>query len=154
MSYERMRDEAAKLNIHIYEMAMPPATKGLYSDKVIWINKQIPTEVEKACVLAEELGHYHTSSGNILDQSDIRNRKQERTARQWAYYCMIPLDKIINAHKARISGRYDLAEYLGVTEHFLQEAIDRYTEKYGLYVRVDEKYTIYFEPLRVIEQFY
>lgn len=153
MPYERLRAEASKHNVLIYEMPMPPTIKGLYADNIIWINRKMNTQVEKACILAEELGHYHTSSGNILDQSDIRNRKQELRARQWAYQCMLPLDKIVQAYQARICGRYELSEFLEVTEEFLQTAIDRYTAKYGLYVRVDKKYTICFEPLRVIEYF-
>lgn len=154
MPYERLRDlEASKNNIQVFETPMPPTIKGLYADKIIWINKTINTQVEKVCILAEELGHYHTSSGNILDQSDIRNRKQELRARQWAYQCMIPLDKIVQAYHTRISGRHDLADFLEVTEEFLQAAIDRYTAKYGLYVTLDEKYIIYFDPLRVIEYF-
>lgn len=64
---------------------------------------------------------------------------------------MIPLEGIVQAHHARISGRYDLAEYLGVTEQFLQSAIDRYTEKFGLSVRADERHIILFDPLGVIE---
>jgi len=152
LSFERLLAEAKKHNIHIYEMPMPASTKGLYADNVIWINRSINTQVEKACILAEELGHYHTSSGNILDQSDIRNCKQELRARQWAYKCLLPLDNIVKAHHARISGRYELADFLNVTEDFLQAAIDRYTEKYGFYVQVDDKYAIYFDPLRVIER--
>ena len=42
------------------------------------------TDIEKSCVLAEELGHYYTTVGDILDQSDDGNRKQERRARLWA----------------------------------------------------------------------
>ncbi|MMZ62062.1 hypothetical protein D1872_242480 [compost metagenome] len=64
---------------------------------------------------------------------------------------MIPLDRIVQAHHARISGRYDLAEYLGVTEEFLQAAIDRFTEKYGLSVKADDRHVIVFDPLGVLE---
>ena len=39
--------------------------------------------MEKASVLAEELGHYYTTVGNILDQEDAGNRKQEHKARTW-----------------------------------------------------------------------
>lgn len=35
------------------------------------------TNVEKACVLAEGLGHYYTTVGNILNQSSTANHKQE-----------------------------------------------------------------------------
>ncbi|MNW27532.1 hypothetical protein D3C74_43280 [compost metagenome] len=134
---------------------LPPNLKGLYIEmsqsKMILINKTVSTIVDRRCILAEELGHYYTSAGNILDQQDICNRKQELRARQWAYQCMIPLDRIVEAHHDRISGRYDLAEYLGVTEEFLQAAIDRYTEKHGLSVRADDRHVILFDPLGVLE---
>src|SRR5690606_12425322 len=113
---------------------------------------RIPTTKEKACILAEELGHYHTSVGNILDQRNIRNRRQERAARQWAYERLVPLEKIIEAYHARVDSRHELAEFLGVTEQFLHDAIERYREKYGLRVKYDG-YLIYFDPLGVVEWF-
>jgi len=122
-------------------------------DKVIWINKSTPSTVGKAGILAEELGHYHTSSGNILDQSDIRNRKQELRARQWGYHKLIPLSAIVQAHKAMVKGRHEIAEFLGVTEEFLQAAIDRYTEKYGLWAKADDRHMVCFDPLGVLEIF-
>lgn len=63
------------------DMSAIPCLKGLYYNGTIGIDKNIETDKEKACVLAEELGHYHTSSGNILDQGDVFNRKQELRAR-------------------------------------------------------------------------
>jgi hypothetical protein len=124
----------------------------LYADQIIWINRHIPTRVEKACILAEELGHYHTSAGIIIDQTDIRSRKQELRARTWAYERLVPLSKIVQAHNAHVTNRHDLAEYLGVTEEFLQAAIDRYREKYGTYTIIDN-HIIYFDPLGVAEIF-
>ena len=44
---------------------------GLIKGNRIAIRKDIPTQTEKACVLAEELGHYYTSSGDIMDQNII-----------------------------------------------------------------------------------
>lgn len=152
MVYENLLREAEQHGLDISEKPMTPTIKGLYSDKVIWINKNIPTNDEKACILAEELGHYHTSSGNILDQSKISNRKQELRARTWAYERLVPLQKIVQAHKSGVRNRYELAEYLGITEDFLVAAIKRYKEKYGLYFSI-ENYTICFEPLGVMELF-
>jgi Zn-dependent peptidase ImmA (M78 family) len=136
---------------------LPKPLKGLYVETRsgrhrILLDKRMNLVAEKACVLAEELGHYHTSAGNILDQRDIRNRKQERVARQWAYEKLVPLEKIIEAYHVHICNRYELAEFLGVTEPFLQKALDRYREKYGLYV-TRGRYTIYFDPLGVVEDF-
>lgn len=152
-TYDSLCGEAHAAGLEIIEKPLRGRNKGLYSDGVILIDKRIVIATEKICILAEEMGHYHTSTGDILDQTDVRNRKQELRARQWAYQCLIPLDRIVQAHHARISGRYDLAEFLEVTEEFLQSAIDRYTEKYGLSVKVDEKYTIFFDPLGVREWF-
>ena len=56
------------------------ANKGRIKGNRIAIQKEL-SETEKKCVLAEELGHHYTSSGNILDQSNVENRKQELLAR-------------------------------------------------------------------------
>jgi len=152
MLYDNLIREAEQHGIDIYEKPLMIRIKGLYADGIVWINRRIPTTKEKACILAEELGHYHTSAGDILDQSDIRNRKQEKAAREWAYERLVPLEKIIEAHHARVSSRHDFAEFLGVTEPFLQAAIERYREKYGRHTIVGQ-YVICFDPLGVAEMF-
>ena len=152
MLYENLLREAAQHGVDIYEKPMSPGVKGLYADSIIWINHTVPTVTEKACILAEELGHYHTSVGNIIDLGDIRSRKQELRARDWAYNRLVPLSKIVQAYHAGVTDRHELAEYLGVPEQFLQAAIDRYREKYGTYTIVDG-HIIYFDPLAVAEIF-
>lgn len=152
MIYDNLLREAEHHGIDIYELPMRPTIKGLYYDKSICLNKNITSRTEKGCVLAEELGHYHTSSGNIIDLTDIRNRKQEQRARSWAYERLVPLAAFIDAHRTGIRNRYELADYLGVTEDFLAAAINRYQEKYGIH-KVVGNYTIVFEPLGVLELF-
>lgn len=149
MRYETLLAKAAQLGIDIYEKPLSPQTKGLYADHVIWINKDL-SNTEKGCILAEELGHYYTSSGDILDQRDLRNRKQELRARSWAYEQLVPLSRIAEAHREGIRHRHELADFLNVTEPFLAEALTRYQEKYGKYASLDG-YTICFDPLGVIE---
>ncbi|MGG1673288.1 ImmA/IrrE family metallo-endopeptidase [Paenibacillus sp. NRS-1783] len=151
-NYDLLMETAAAYGLQVVEKDFKSEAKGLIKGNKIGIRKEM-LSVEKGCALAEEVAHYLTTVGNILDQSDVRNRKQELRARQWAYHCMIPMDQIVVAHKARVSGRYALAEFLEVTEEFLQNAIDRYTSKYGLFLKVDERFTIQFEPLGVIEKF-
>lgn len=85
-----------------------------------------------------------------MDQKKIQNRKLERRARAWAYQRLVPLDKLTEAYKAGIRNRFELAEYLEVTERLLEEAIKYYREKYGIYCRVG-KYWICFDPLGIIE---
>ena len=115
----------------------------------IYLRKDMTT-TEKACVLAEELGHHYTTVGNILDQSKAENRKQERRARLWAYRKMFDLVDLVSAYKHGCRNRYEVAEYLGVTEQFLEEALCTYKEKYGVYVKIDH-YVVCFEPLGVLE---
>ncbi|MFI8711993.1 ImmA/IrrE family metallo-endopeptidase [Brevibacillus brevis] len=152
MMYEQLLAEAAHHSIDTYEMPFSPRIKGLYNNHSIAINKFIPTNIEKACILAEELGHYFTTSGNILDQTKIENRQQENRARTWAYEKLVPLSAFVHAHKQGIKNRYELADFLGVTESFLDSAISRYIEKYGLSVTVGNS-TVIFEPLGVLELF-
>lgn len=152
MLYEKLLNEADRQGIYTYEDTLKPRIKGLYGDNVICINKMIETNTEKACVLAEEIGHYHTSTGNILDQSKLVNRKQEKRARNWAYKRLVPLSRIIEACNIGVKNRYELADYLEVTETFIDEAIDRYKEELGLFTTIED-YTIYFEPLGVLERF-
>jgi len=149
--YDDLLKECDNLDIEVYEKD-DMKSKGLYADNVIWISKLLPSVIEKCCVLTEEIGHHHTTTGDILDQSSVVNRKQELRARGWAYERLIPFSKIIQAHKLYITNTYELADFLNVTEEFLEDALDWYKSKYGLYVFIDN-FTIYFEPLGVLELF-
>ncbi len=150
MNYEKLLQEASCLEIRTFERPMPKSTKGLYAENVIWINKTISATNEKSCVLAEELGHYHTTVGDILDQSSTKNKKQEKQARSWAHKKLVPLERIIDAYKEGINSKYELSDYLEVTEGFLLEAIKGYKGQYGTHVNI-KNYTIFFEPLAVYE---
>ena len=125
--------------------------KGLYVDGCVAIEKNM-TLKEKGCVLAEEVGHHLTSVGDILMQDNTNNRRQERKARIVGYNIQIGLYGLINAYKAGCKNSYEVAEYLDVTEAFLQDAIKYYKEKYGLLTKVDG-YIIYFEPSLGIMKF-
>ena len=151
MIYEALLDEAYQSGLSVKEKPLK-YNNGRIKGSRIAIRKDIDTTPEKACVLAEEMGHHYTSVGNILDMSDARNRKQERQARMWAYNRLIGLCGIIKAYKAGCQNRYEIAEYLEVTEECLQECIEIYRDKYGVYTTVDN-YVIYFLPnLAVMEK--
>ena len=149
MNYEQLLTAADQEGLLVKEQ---PLTEhdGLIRGSRIAIRKDIEAQAEKSCVLAEEIGHYRTSSGNILDQSKVESRKQEYRARLYGYNLKIGLAGLISAYEARCRNRYEMAEYLDVTEEYLEEAIDCYKAKYGLYTSVDN-YIIYFEPFVVIK---
>lgn len=151
MTYEEMQIEYDDLNIREMDLSGVNGLKGLYIDGNIAIDQNIPTSAEKSCILAEELGHHYTSSGDILDQSNSFNRKQEHLARMWAYDTLIGLIGIIDCFKAGCRNRYEAAEYLNVPEDYFQDTIDAYRRKYGQFVQVAD-YVIYFDPcLAVVE---
>lgn len=133
------------LNIQEMSLSGVDGLKGLYFDGNIAIEESLINS-EKNCILAEELGHYYTTSGNILDLSNIQNRKQELRARAWAYDKLIGLSGIISCFEAGCRNLYEMAEHLEITEEFLKETIERYRQKYGVYVSI-KNYIIYFEPV-------
>lgn len=150
MNYETLLDVAYTEGLIVKEKNLL-AHDGRIKGKRVAIRKNIKTDTEKACVLAEELGHHYTTSGNILDMTDVSNRKQELRARLWAYDHMIGLMGIVSAYKAGCKNAFEIAEHLEVSEAFLLEALDAYKTKYGTCARLDN-YVIYFEPhLGVLE---
>lgn len=151
MVYEELLTEADGQDLIVREKDIPGYGGRICGNRIA-IRKDIETETEKACVLAEELGHHYTTVGDIMDQTDTGNRKQELRARVWAYNRLIGLQGLIRAYEHRCANRYETAEYLGVTEEFLQKAIDYYHSKYGILYQLDN-YVIYFEPFGVYESF-
>ncbi|MDD7511019.1 MAG: ImmA/IrrE family metallo-endopeptidase [Peptostreptococcaceae bacterium] len=120
--YERLVAEYDQ-EIDIEERRMK--NDGLYCDNVIWINEGL-TNAEKMSIVAEEIGHYKTTSGDILNQNNIMNVKKELLARRWAYEKVIPLDALNMALADNITEIYDLAEHFEVTEEFMRECLRHY----------------------------
>lgn len=150
MKYDVLLNDANTEGLSIKERPFR-TYDGRIKGNNIYIRKDMNT-VEKTCVLAEELGHHHTSVGDIIDMTDIQNRKQERQARLWGYNKLIGLTGIIKAFQSGCQSRHEMAELLDVTEEYLQECIDCYRDKYGVCTEVDN-YIIYFIPrLAVMEK--
>ena len=149
-SLERLEDEACRDGIEIVNCRFnSPRIKGLYCDKTIGINLDIDTSAEKTCVLAEELGHHHTSVGDILDMTDIGNRKQERQARLWGYNKLIGLAGLIKAYEAGCQDRFEVAEFLGVTDEYLQDCVACYRDKYGTGTALNGYYIMFIPHLAI-----
>lgn len=150
MTYEELLLKHDDLSIEELDLSEISGLKGLYMDGMIAIHNQLST-TEKACILAEELGHHYTSSGNILDQSRVENRKQELHARLWAYRCMLGLERLIEAAEHGCCTLYDSAAFLDVTEEFLTEAINAYRSKYGVGVMLGNHWIQFIPNLRIYE---
>lgn len=150
MKYEILLNDANTEGLSVKERPFH-TYDGRIKGNNIYLRQGMNT-VEKTCVLAEELGHHHTSVGDILNMSDSGNRKQERKARLWGYNKLIGLTGIVKAFQAGCHDRHEIAERLEVTEEYLQECIDCYRDKYGVCTEVDN-YTVFFIPnLAVMEK--
>ena len=149
MLYEKLLEKACAEGLIVKEKPLQ-YNNGRIKGNRIAIRQDMETSIDKLCVLSEELGHHYTTVGDILDQSNADNRKQELRARSWAYDHLVGLQGIIDAYLCGCRNRYEIAEHLEVTEQFLEDAINRYKGKYGLYKKIG-KYMIIFEPLGVFE---
>lgn len=132
MNYEDLLNEYADEDLIIKEKPLQSSNDRIYRNRIA-IRHDMPT-VDKTCTLAEELGHYYTSSGNILDMENISNRKQEYRARMWAYDKLLPIQLFILAFKHGCRSLHETAEFLEVSEEFLIECVGAYYSKYGTYL--------------------
>lgn len=147
MNYEDLLKESEYENLIVKEKPLKYSNGRIMGNRIA-IRKDMLT-VEKKCALAEELGHHYTSSGDILDQSLVSNRKQEHRAKFWAFRQLVSLFDIIRAHEYGCQNLYEMAEYLEVSENFLRDTIKVYRAKYGTGVKFDN-YRISFEPYLTI----
>ncbi|MDK3707824.1 toxin, partial [Staphylococcus pseudintermedius] len=102
-------------------------------------------------VLAEEIAHYKYTYGNILDQSNMLNKKLELFARRKAYESVITLQGLIDAYNNGISNIHEMADFFEVNLSFVQECLSHYQNKYGLYTHYGD-YIIRFDPLTINKQ--
>lgn len=142
--YEEVLEVADNMGLSVSEEPLQ-LHDGLICGKDVALRENIETDVEKSCVLAEEIGHSLTTVGDITDYSDQGNWKQEVRARTVGYRLMIQPQDIINAFEYGCRNRYEIAKYLEVTEEFLEDAIRRFAQIYGIYQRCGD-YVITYEP--------
>lgn len=151
-NYEDLQIEASeKYGLNTKEKKLQ-SCDGLIIGKNIAIRKDLPTTIHKKCILVEEIGHDQTATGDILDQKNILNMKQERHGRIWGYNRIVNLLGIIAAYKRGCKTYYEMAEFLDITEDFLRDTIREYRAIYGVCVR-SGGYMIYFEPYLTVVKF-
>lgn len=135
MSYEELLKEYDNENLVIKEKPLTSSNGRIYNNRIA-IRHDMST-VDKTCTLAEELGHYYTTTGDIIDQTDIMSRKQEHRARMWAYSKLLPLQFFVLAFKYGCRSIHETAEFLEVSEEFLVDCINAYYSKYGPFLETN-----------------
>ncbi|QZY56662.1 peptidase [Crassaminicella profunda] len=139
-------------------MPLPPSVLGYYySDgdySLILIAEKIRNnERLYRIVLAEEVGHYRTTIGDITPRrymcySDrINVDKKELLALKWATNFLIPTNMLISVIKQRIATTFhDLVNYFFVTEEFLIEKFKFMAKEKSTWA-IDEKRMLYLGSL-------
>ena len=130
---------AEREEVRCFFVSLPSPFLGLYDNRpgeppVIFLHKKIRhNRCLLRCILAEELGHHFTSSGNLLAfaRSDKKAifLKQERLAVWWAVQHLIPMDKLIETVNSGLFSTWELAEHFNVTERFMGTSLRLYCEK-------------------------
>ena len=106
---------------------MPEYLPGLIVNTTVYVNSGLPP-VQTITKVAEEIGHYSTNvSYNVVDYSNLFNRKQERLARNWSYRKLLPRDQLqVFIDQEGPVHCYDIAEAFEVPEDIVKKAISMY----------------------------
>ena len=89
-------------------------------------NKQIHSETERKCLLAEELGHYYYDAYYTLNSDQTFIDKQEYRAKKWKCLACISRQSILDCFKRGITSLYDIAIELQVEPNMVEFAYDYY----------------------------
>lgn len=150
MDYEELLKIADLNKLTVKEKPLQSADGRIRGNRIA-IRKDIETCAEKACVLAEEIGHAATTYGRIIEQDTVLDRRQELRARAYGYDLMVGLDGLISAFEAGCQNRHDIAEHLGVTGEYLQNCIDHYKQRYGEYAVFKDYVIVFYPDLAIIK---
>lgn len=147
-NYERLLQRYTHITVED-KFSLPGEFKGFLDNDVILVDKDLST-YHKHEVLAEEIAHYKITSGNIIDQSHMLNRKFELKARRLAYESVITLQGIVDAFEFGVQNLHEMAIFFEVSKSFVTESLEHYKKKYGLQVK-HGNYIIKFEPLTIFK---
>ncbi|OTP12510.1 hypothetical protein A5844_000743 [Enterococcus sp. 10A9_DIV0425] len=137
-----------------YETEMPDRQKGLYIDNVVYLNPHQSLK-EMTDTVAEEIGHYLTTVGDIIAQDTNEKRKQEQKARDVGVTLVVAPQDFIDCYKERFKCIWECADFLGITKKTLENAIAIYSKMYEFGLEY-KNYKIFFRPngtVSVIEWF-
>lgn len=137
-NFEALAASRPQLNI-IISKTMPKFLGGLTFIRDIYINQNL-SEREKYEVLQEEFAHYDYTVGDIVSGDSEVDKKQEVLARSKAMERTVTLDGLIYCYFNHAWSLEEVADYFGVTEKYVQQAIQNYRNKYGLFFRYNGYY--------------
>jgi len=103
-----------------------PAPSGAHYVAVDY--SRISTRAEENVVLAHEIGHCLTGAFYSRYTHPVIRARQEMRANKAALNMALPLNALMCAIDYGCNNRYEFSEYLGLTEDFVQKALDYYAD--------------------------
>ncbi|TDX47420.1 hypothetical protein DFO72_101517 [Cytobacillus oceanisediminis] len=132
---EKLMDKYNHLNF-TFTNDMPNKLRGLCIGNDIYINNQTNKTIsEKIVTISEEIAHFETTIGNIIDQQSLMNRKQEHLARKLGGERLFTLDDLIRCWQNGIRAPWDIAEELDITVESVLATIENYRNSLGVRFR-------------------
>lgn len=133
-----------------YRSLLPNGLSGIYFDYKIKLSHE-NDYYKNIEVLAEEIGHYYTSDGNITNYKNINSMRQEVKARRFGVKLALPLESLIDCYEKGMWGDIcSMCMHLEISVKYFENAVESYKEQFGSYVKYDG-YLIEFEPLNIKE---
>mgnify|MGYP001030078137 FL=1 len=143
--YEKLIVKAENLGAEVREIDFGTDKKsGRCLNNRIYINSRM-SEIDKYEVLAEELGHYKTTHGNILNQNSVINRKLENVARREGFNIIVEPNDVVEAIRNNAFAMHEIAEYVHVSVETFFDILENWKKKYGTGIQVGTCY-LQFEP--------
>ncbi|MEG0361926.1 MAG: ImmA/IrrE family metallo-endopeptidase [Erysipelothrix sp.] len=90
---------------------------------------RIETSAERKVCLAHELGHCISGTTYTINHSSLYRGSAEYRADYRAAQLVIPFDELKECINKGITEKYDLAEFFGVTEEFIDRTLYIYGNK-------------------------
>lgn len=128
--------EVAKMHGSIIDEPFPKDLVGMSlilpnGECLIFVGDEIEEPYTVLEVLAHELGHYMTNGFYDIYTPYYGRKNVERLADLWAYYFVMNPFEVEKAYKEGIKDIDDLAYYFGVSQEFVEEALEAYDTSEG-----------------------
>ena len=130
--FEELENEASTLGIDVIDTDIPienmnAAYLNLSGVGRIFLRNS-GTVRERACWMAEELGHHHTGQNQVLHYRTVDDWRAEARARRWAHMRLLTPDAIRTVAR-NTEDIFEIADALDVSVEFLRESIDDFQAK-------------------------
>lgn len=113
-----------------FTSSMPDFQGACIFNKEVYINSNRSYK-QNLQDLAEEIGHWETTVGDIHEMATLNDYQQELSARQFGYMTIVSLDGLIDCFRNEITTPWDIADYFECDVQYIWNALNTYKIKYG-----------------------